>query len=376
MPWQPGAGGQGPLACRLEKLSGKDGSFSMKVLMKGNEALAEAAIRAGCHHFFGYPITPQTELAAYMSKRMPKIGGTYLQAESEVAAINMVLGASAAGVRAMTSSSSPGVSLKGEGISYMAGSDLPALIINVQRGGPGLGGIQPSQADYWQATKATGHGDFQILVLAPSTVQEMVDLVSDAFDLADKYRMPAMILADGMLGQMMEPVSLPEEGERAPVQKAWAACGHEGKRAHNIVNSLYLTPDKLEELVKERFARYGQIKQNEQRAEEYLVDDADVVVVAYGASSRVARGAVNKAREMGLKAGLVRPVTLWPFPEDALKRAAAHARNFLVVEMSMGQMVDDVRLAIDCKVPVHFFGRTGGMIPTPAEVLGQIQGLA
>ena len=348
----------------------------MKVLMKGNEALAEAAIRAGCKHFFGYPITPQTELAAYMSKRMPKIGGTYLQAESEVAAINMVLGASAAGVRAMTSSSSPGVSLKGEGISYMAGSDLPALIINVQRGGPGLGGIQPSQADYWQATKATGHGDFQILVLAPSTVQEMVDLVSDAFDLADKYRMPAMILADGMLGQMMEPVSLPEEGERAPVQKAWAACGHEGKRAHNIVNSLYLTPDKLEELVKERFARYGQIKQNEQRAEEYLVDDADVVVVAYGASSRVARGAVNKAREMGLKAGLVRPVTLWPFPEDALKRAAAHARNFLVVEMSMGQMVDDVRLAIDCKVPVHFFGRTGGMIPTPAEVLGQIQGLA
>ena len=347
----------------------------MKVLMKGNEALAEAAIRAGCRHFFGYPITPQTELAAYMSKRMPKIGGTYLQAESEIAAVNMVLGAAAAGVRAMTSSSSPGVSLKGEGISYMAGSDLPALIINVQRGGPGLGGIQPSQADYWQATKATGHGDFQILVLAPSTVQEMVDLVSEAFDLADKYRMPAMILADGMLGQMMEPVSLPEEGEKALAEKPWAACGHEGKRAHNIVNSLYLTPDKLEELVKERFARYETIKQNEQRAEEYMVDDADVVVVAYGASSRVARGAVNKAREMGLKAGLIRPVTLWPFPTDALNRAAAHVKNFLVVEMSMGQMVDDVKLAIGCQKPVCFYGRTGGMIPTPAEVLEQIKAL-
>ena len=345
----------------------------MKVLMKGNEALAEAAIRAGCHHFFGYPITPQTELAAYMSKRLPKIGGTYLQAESEIAAINMVLGASAAGNRAMTSSSSPGVSLKGEGISYMAGSDLPAVIINVQRGGPGLGGIQPSQADYWQATKATGHGDFQILVFAPSTVQEMVDLISKAFDKADQYRMPAMILADGMLGQMMEPVSLPEESEAPLPEKEWAASGHGGKRPHNIINSLYLTPDKLESLVKERFARYETIKQNEQLAEEYLTEDADLVLVAYGASSRVARSAVNKAREQGKKVGLVRPVTLWPFPADALNRAAGHAKSFLVVEMSMGQMVDDVKLAIDCKVPVQFYGRTGGMIPTPAEVLSEIE---
>ena len=347
----------------------------MKVLMKGNEALAEAAIRAGCHHFFGYPITPQTELAAYMSKRMPKVGGTYLQAESEIAAINMVLGASAAGVRAMTSSSSPGVSLKGEGVSYIAGSDLPALIINVQRGGPGLGGIQPSQSDYWQATKALGHGDFQILVFAPSTVQEMVDLVSDAFDTADKYRMPAMILADGMLGQMMEPVELPEEGAKAPVEKPWAACGHQGKRPHNIVTSLYLTPEKLESLVKERYQRYETVKATEQRAEEYLTEDADVIVVAYGASSRVSRSAVNKAREKGLKVGLIRPITLWPFPVDALKRAASHAKHFLAVEMSMGQMVDDVRLAIECKVPVHFYGRTGGMIPTPAEVLTQIEAL-
>ena len=349
--------------------------MSEKVLMKGNEALAEAAIRAGCHHFFGYPITPQTELAAHMSKRMPKIGGTYLQAESEIAAINMVLGASAAGIRAMTSSSSPGISLKGEGISYMAGSDLPALIINVQRGGPGLGGIQPSQADYWQATKATGHGDFQLLVYAPSTVQEMVDLVSDAFDTADKYRMPAMILADGMLRQMMEPVGLREEGAKKPVEKPWAASGHDGKRTHNIINSLYLTPDKLEELVKERFERYETVKKNEQRVEEYLVDDAELVIVAYGASSRVSRGAVNKAREKGLKVGLIRPISLWPFPVDALRKAAGHVKQMLVVEMSMGQMVDDVKLSIDCRVPVHFYGRTGGMIPAPAEILGEVEKL-
>ena len=347
--------------------------MSEKVLMKGNEALAEAAIQAGCHHFFGYPITPQTELAAYMSKRLPKIGGTYLQAESEVAAINMVLGASAAGIRAMTSSSSPGISLKGEGISYMAGSDLPALIINVQRGGPGLGGIQPSQADYWQATKALGHGDFHVLVFAPSTVQEMVDLVSDAFDLADKYRMPSMILADGMLGQMMEPVMLPDNQNKEMIDKPWAACGHKNERKHNVVNSLYLTPNALEDLVKQRYQRYEIIKENEQRTEEYLTEDADLIIVAYGASSRVARGAVNKAREMGLKVGLVRPITLWPFPTVALKRAAKQAKSLMVVEMSMGQMVDDVKLAVDCSLPVHFFGHTGGIIPTPKEVLNQIE---
>ena len=350
--------------------------MSERVLMKGNEALAEAAIQAGCRHFFGYPITPQTELAAYMSKRMPKIGGTYLQAESEVAAINMVLGAASAGVRAMTSSSSPGISLKTEGISYMAGSDVPALIINVQRGGPGLGGIQPSQSDYWQATKATGHGDFQILVFAPSTVQEMVDLVSDAFDLGDKYRMPAMILADGMLGQMMEPVQLPENSEKKLPEKPWATNGHKNQRKHNVVNSLYLKPQDLEALVKERFKRYETIKANEQRAEEYLVDDADIVVVAYGASSRVSRSAVNTAREMGIKAGLIRPITLWPFPVDAIQRAAKTTKEFLTVEMSMGQMVDDVRLAVNGAKPVSFYGRTGGMIPTPGEVLEEIKKLA
>ena len=308
-----------------------------------------------------------------MSKRLPKIGGTYLQAESEVAAINMVLGAASAGIRAMTSSSSPGVSLKGEGISYMAGSDVPALIINVQRAGPGLGGIQPSQSDYWQATKALGHGDFQLLVFAPSTVQEMVDLVSDAFDTADKYRVPAMILADGMIGQMMEPVVLPENKDKNKVEKPWATNGHKGERKHNIVNSLYLQPGDLEELIKERYQRYEIIKQNEQRAEEYLTEDADLVLVAYGASSRVVRSAVNMAREMGLKVGMVRPISLWPFPVDAVKKAADTAKSLLVVEMSMGQMVDDVKLAIDCSKPVHFYGRTGGIIPTPKEVLGEIQ---
>lgn len=340
--------------------------------MKGNEALAEAAIRAGCKHFFGYPITPQTELAAYMSKRMPQVGGTYLQAESELAASNMVLGASAAGVRAMTSSSSPGISLKTEAISYMAGSDVPALIINVQRGGPGLGGIQPSQADYWQATKATGHGDFQILVFAPATVQEMVDLVSDAFDLADKYRMPAMILADGMLGQMMEPVEFKDEGEKVLPERPWAACGHQNKRKHNVVNSLYLTPQALEDLVVERFKRYEKIKATEQRASEYLTEDADIILVAFGASARVAHSAVDMAREQGIKAGLIRPITLWPFPTDCLKKAAKTAKGFLSVEMNMGQMVDDVKLAIDCSRPVEFFGRTGGVIPTPNEILEKI----
>jgi 2-oxoglutarate/2-oxoacid ferredoxin oxidoreductase subunit alpha len=349
--------------------------MSEKVLMKGNEAIAEAAIRAGCRFFFGYPITPQTEVAAYMAKRMPKEDGVYLQAESEIAAINMVYGAAAAGARAMTSSSSPGISLKGEGISYMAGADLPGVIVNVQRGGPGLGGIQPSQSDYWQATRATGHGDFHVLVLAPSTVQEMTDYVFQAFDLADRYRTPVMVLADGMLGQMMEPVVLPERKASLP-DKPWAVTGHGGERERNIVNSLYLDPAELEETNRERFRRYEAIKASEQRAEEYLTDDADVLVVAFGASSRIARSAINKAREKGIKAGLVRPITLWPFPDAAVRAASERAKSVLVVEMNMGQMVDDVRLAVNGTVPVHFFGRTGGIIPTPLEVLAQIESLA
>ena len=344
-----------------------------RVLMKGNEALAEAAIKSGCRHFFGYPITPQTEVAAYMAKRMPKIGGTYLQAESEVAAINMVLGAASAGVRVMTSSSSPGISLKTEGISYIAGSDLPCLIINVQRGGPGLGGIQPSQADYWQATRATGHGDFHILVFAPVTIQEMVDLVYTAYDKADEYRMPSMILADGMLGQMMEPVEFPEKEADHQIEKPWATTGHQNKRPHNITNSLYLDPNELEQKVVERFKRYEIIKEKEPMAEEYLVEDAEIVLVSFGATARIVKSAVNSARAMGIKAGMIRPITLWPFPEKVIRKAAKTADCFLSVEMNMGQMVDDVRLAVNGEKPVFFFGRTGGIIPSPAEVLGEIQ---
>ena len=346
--------------------------MSEKVLMKGNEALAESAIRAGCRFFFGYPITPQTELAAYMSKRMPKEGGTYLQAESEIAAINMVYGASAAGARVMTSSSSPGISLKTEGISYMIGADLPGVIINVQRGGPGLGGIQPSQSDYWQATRALGHGDGQIIVLAPSTVQEMADLAYGAFDLADQYRTPVMILADGMLGQMMEPVVLPERRDSLP-EKSWAVTGHKGQRPHNVVNSLYLTADELERLNIERFERYEVIKRDEQRAECVMTEDADIVLVAFGASSRIARSSVVHAREKGIKAGLIRPITLWPFPKDAIEATVGTAKAYLSVEMNMGQMVDDVRLVVNGRTPVEFYGRTGGVIPTPAEVLAKIE---
>lgn len=344
-----------------------------KVLMKGNEALAEAAIQAGCRHFFGYPITPQTEVAAYMAKRMPKLGGTFLQAESEIAAINMVLGAASAGVRAMTSSSSPGISLKSEGISYIAGSDLPCLIINVERGGPGLGGIQPSQADYWQATRASGHGDFHLIVLAPSTVQEMVDYVIKAFDLADTYRMPTMILADGMLGQMMEPVVInkPENNNLPP--KTWATNGHGGKRPHNVINSLYLKPEQLNDIVKERFVRYETVKAKEALAESLLVEDAELVVTAFGATSRIVKSAVKSAREKGLKVGVIRPITLWPFPVYAYKEAAKTAKAFLSVEMNMGQMIDDIKLAIDCSRPVHFYGQTGGVIPTPAQVLEKIE---
>lgn len=349
--------------------------MGQKFLMKGNEAIAEAAIRNGCIHFFGYPITPQTEVSAYMSKVLPKIGGTFLQAESEIAAINMVLGASSCGVRAMTSSSSPGISLKSEGVSYIAGSDLPCVILNVMRGGPGLGGIQPSQSDYWQATKALGHGDFQLLVFAPATVQEIVDLMGAAFDLAEKYRMPALILADGMLGQMMEPVEFPEKKTELPV-RPWATTGTKGARRPNIINSLYLKPDELERTVVERFKRYETVKANEVRVEEYLTEDAEYVVVAYGATARVVRSAVESARAEGIKVGLIRPITLWPFPEKAIADAAKRVKGMLTVEMSMGQMVEDVRLAANGACSVSFFGRTGGVVPTPAEVLREIKKLA
>ena len=344
-------------------------------LMKGNEALAEAAIRCGCKCFFGYPITPQTELSAYMAKRMEKAGGVFLQAESEIAAINMVLGAASTGVRAMTSSSSPGVSLKAEGISYMAGSDLPAVIINVQRGGPGLGSIQPAQSDYFQATKAVGHGDFHVMVLAPCSVQEMVDAVTLAFDKADQYRMPVMILADGLLGQMMEPVTFPEPKTELPDKSDWAACGHKNERKHHIINSLFLDAPLLEAKVLERYERYKQVEENETDAELYMCDGAELVVTAYGASARVAKSAVTKARAEGIKVGLFRPKTLWPFPVKEINEACKDAKKILDVEMSMGQMIYDVKLATECRIPVEFYGRTGGVIPTPAEVYEEIKKL-
>ena len=343
-----------------------------KVLMKGNEAIAEAAIRAGCRHYFGYPITPQTELAAYMAKKMPKIGGTFLQAESEIAAINMVIGVASAGKRVMTSSSSPGISLKSEGLSYLAGCDLPSLVINVQRGGPGLGGIQPSQSDYFHATRGAGHGDFHMLVLAPSSVQEMDSLVFKGFDLADKYRMTTMILADGTIGQMMEPVSL-DMGEVREYDKPWAVTGTRGERKHNIVNSLSLLPEELEQWNIKRYERYAQIEKTETMYESFMADDADIVVVAFGVAARVARNAILAAREKGIKAGLIRPITLWPFPKTALKEAAKHAKAFVSVELSMGQMIEDVELAIRCSRPVLLCSRVGGMIPTPEEVLAKIE---
>lgn len=346
-----------------------------KVLMKGNEAIAEAAIRAGCRHYFGYPITPQTEIAAYMAKRMPKIGGTFLQAESEIAAINMVYGVAAAGMRVMTSSSSPGVSLKQEGISYIAGCDLPALIINVQRGGPGLGGIQPSQSDYFQATKGGGHGDYHLIVLAPASVQEMADLTIQAFTLADKYRCPAMLLADGTMGQMMEPVTLPEP-QTSAVEKPWAVTGTQNKRPHNIINSLCLRPEQLEKANFERYEKYKQIEANEVLYESFMMEDAEYCVVAFGIAARVSKNAVISARKNGIKVGMIRPITLWPFPTDAIAAAAKQVKGFVCAELSMGQMIEDVRLASACTKPVLLCNRVGGMIITPEEVLEKINMLA
>jgi len=349
----------------------------LKVLMKGNEAVAEGAIAANCLHYFGYPITPQSEIAAHMSKRLPKIGGVFLQAESEIGAINMVIGASAAGKRCMTSSSSPGIALKSEGLSYLAGCDLPAVVVNIQRGGPGLGGIQPSQADYFLATRSAGHGDFRLLVLAPSGVQEMFDMTRDAFDLADKYRMTVMVLSDGVLGQMMEPLDASEKPGAELPAKDWALTGTgsraDGNKKRKIVNSLYLEPEELERRNIERFERYALIAETETRFERYMLDDARIVVVAYGATARVAKNAVNMARANGVKAGLFRPITVWPFPRKELKELAGYAGAFVTAEMSMGQMIDDVNLAIECRKPNLLASRTGGVVHVPEDILGKIE---
>ena len=346
--------------------------MSEKVLMKGNEALAEAAIMAGCRHYFGYPITPQTEVAAYMAKRMPKIGGTFLQAESEIAAINMVIGAASCGVRAMTSSSSPGISLKSEGISYLAGCELPALIVNVQRGGPGLGGIQPSQPDYFKATKGGGHGDYHLIVLAPASVQEMFDMAFKGFNLADKYRVPAMILADGTMGQMMEPVSL-DANVVENYAKPWATTGTATHEGRNVINSLSLSPAQLEEWNLSRYQRYAEIEKNEVMAEEFMMEDAEICVVAFGIAARVSKNAIMEARKKGIKAGMIRPITLWPFPKNILAKYADKVKSYLTVELNMGQMADDVKLAINCKKPVYFYGRTGGVIMSPDEVTAELE---
>ncbi|SFL81200.1 3-methyl-2-oxobutanoate dehydrogenase subunit VorB [Candidatus Frackibacter sp. WG13] len=347
--------------------------MSEKVLMKGNEAIAEAAIRANCKHFFGYPITPQNELPAYMARKLPKIdGGVFLQAESEVAAINMVYGAAGAGARVMTSSSSPGISLKAEGISYIAGAELPAVIVNIVRGGPGLGGIQPAQSDYFQATKGMAHGDFKLVVLAPSSVQEAVDLTMEAFDIADRYRNPVMVIGDGIIGQMMEPVEFKDIGADDLPEKDWITDGAKG-REKNVINSLHLQPEDLEEHNWKLDRKYKEIKKNEVKYETENMEDAEIAIVAYGTTARIAKTAIKEARAEGIKVGLIRPITLFPFPEEVINQAADQVDSFLTVEMSTGQMVEDVRLAVNGKKPVEFYGRTGGMIPSPAEIVEQLK---
>ncbi|ADO77482.1 3-methyl-2-oxobutanoate dehydrogenase subunit VorB [Halanaerobium praevalens] len=344
-----------------------------KILMKGNEAVGEAAIKAGCRYFFGYPITPQNDIPAYMARRLPEVKGTFIQAESEVAAINMVYGAAGSGARVMTSSSSPGISLKAEGISYIAGAELPAVIVNMMRGGPGLGGIQPSQADYFQATKGMAHGDFRLYVLAPSSVQELADLTMEAFAIADKYRNPVLILGDGMIGQMMEPVEFKEaiDPEKLP-KKEWATDGAEG-REKNIINSLALDPQTLEDHNWKLEEKYNKMRENEVKYETYNLEDADLAIVAYGTTARIAISAMEMARNDGLKIGLIRPITLFPFPTDIISETADQVESFLAVEMSTGQMVEDVRLAVEGKKPVNFYGRTGGMIPSPEEIYAEIK---
>jgi len=351
------------------------GAEGRKVLMKGNEALAEGAVRGGCDAFFGYPITPQNEIPEYMSRRLPEVGGIFLQAESEVAAINMVYGAACAGARVMTTTSSPGVSLMTEGISYIAACELPCVLVNVQRGGPGLGNIAPAQADYFQAVKGGGHGDYRMIVLAPWSVQEMLDFPSLAFDLADKYRTPVMILTDGTLGQMMEPVVLPpfDPGRRPKgPPKPWATDGCEG-RPRNIFNSLLIEPEVEEALNRRLQFKYEIWRRREVRWEEHFLDDAEVAVVAYGTCARVASAAVRRAREEGIRAGLFRPITLFPFPEVPLRGLCEKVGAFLVVEMSAGQMVEDVRLAVEGRRPVEFYGRMGGVVPTVEEVEAEIE---
>jgi 2-oxoglutarate ferredoxin oxidoreductase subunit alpha len=347
-----------------------------KELLKGNVAFAEAAIRAGCEAYFGYPITPQTEALEHMSWRMPELGRIFIQAESEVAAINMVYGAACAGIRAMTSSSSPGVSLMMEGLSYIAGSEVPMVIVDIMRGGPGLGNIAPAQGDYNQMVKGGGHGDYRIIVLAPATIQELIDLTYEAFDLADKYRTIVAVLADGSLGQMMEPASLPEMRPVRPADKrpAWALTGAKG-RDSQFITSIYLEPLDEEKFNQKLLETEARIEANEVRYKELLLDDAEIAVVAFGTAGRVAQTAVKIARKKGIKVGLLRPISLYPFPIDRIRKLADQVDGMLVTEMNSGQMVEDVRLAVEGRLPVSFYGRMGGVIPMPEEILDEISKL-
>ncbi|MFN2190681.1 MAG: 3-methyl-2-oxobutanoate dehydrogenase subunit VorB [Candidatus Promineifilaceae bacterium] len=345
-----------------------------KQLLKGNVAIAEAAVRAGCEAYFGYPITPQTELLEHMSSRMIELDRVFLQAESEVAAINMVYGAASAGARTMTSSSSPGISLMQEGFSYIAGSEVPVVIINVMRGGPGLGNIQPSQGDYHQMTKMTGHGDYNAIVLAPSTIQEAIDLTVLAFELAEKYRTLVFVIADGAIGQLMEPAELPPMKEVSRSRPDWALTGAKD-RDINIITSIHLSAEKLEAFNKQLQKKLDIIRKNEVRYDELFIDDAEVVVMAFGTAARVSQTAVMHLREQGLPVGLFRPVTVWPFPEKRVNEIAAKAKSILVVEMNAGQMIHDIRASIDRKIPIRFLGRMGGAIPMPGEVEDRIRSM-
>lgn len=344
-----------------------------KLLMKGNEVIAEAALRAGCKHYFGYPITPQTEIAHYLAKKMPEVGGTFVQAESEIAAINMVYGAASAGVRVMTSSSSPGISLKQEGISYAAGAELPAVIVNIVRCGPGLGGILPAQCDYFQAVKGGGHGDYKMVVLAPSSVQELYELTVEAFNISDKYRQLTMIMGDGVLGQMMEAVEFKDQENIIKVDKPWATTGTGMKREHNTIQSIYIQPEVLEQHNRKLQEKYRLIEQNEVKVESYNCEDADIIVTAFGTTARIVNNVIKLAKKEGIKVGLIRPITLWPFPVKEFEKYAEVPKAFLSVELNAGQMVEDVKLAVNGKKPVHFYGRMGGMIPTQQEILDQIK---
>ncbi len=351
--------------------------MSESKLMKGNEALAEAAIRAGCDGYFGYPITPQSEVLEYLADEGRRRGMIVLQVESELAAINMVYGGAGAGKRVMTSSSSPGISLMQEGLSYIASAELPCLIVNVNRGGPGLGTIQPSQGDYFQATKGGGHGDYHLIVLAPSSVQEMADFVYEGFDLADKYRNPVMILADGALGQMMETVTFKEyDPQKHKLEKKWATTGKTPDRERNIVTSLFIQPEKMEGVNKGLQEKYRRVREHEIRYQLISADDADIILVAYGLAARICSRAVELARHRGIRAGLMRPITLFPYPYPVLRKMSPRLQSVLVVEMNSGQMVEDVRLGVEGRVPVEFYGRMGGMIPPPEEILEQVERLA